>query len=408
MTDLPDDHPHPRPFSLWGVPLAAVVLYLALRSGDTTHTLAFTAALTLWCAGWWIREPVAPAVTALLPLALLPMSDLLTPQQVAQAYGNELILLLLGGFVLSMAVETSGAHRRLALGMVRALGGGSGRAVLWGFMLAAASLSMWISNAATTLLLLPVALAVLADYRDARLAAPLILGIAYAASIGGLGTPIGTPPNLVFMGVYEQTTGQTFGFLQWMAIGVPIVLMMIPLMALWLGRGLSGTPAAVLLIGNGRGGRVLEWKDAERLPWGVLLLFGGGIALSMAFQTSGLSDAIASRLGGLAALPLLPMLVLIVAGVVLLSEIVSNTATAVLLMPIMASVAIAIDVEPALLMFPAVMAASIGFMLPVATAPNAIAYGSGRVPAQRMLREGAVMDVLGVVVVCAVCYVVFR
>lgn len=131
MTDLPDDNPHPRPFSLWGVPLAAVVLYLALRSGDTTHALAFTAALTLWCAGWWIREPVAPAVTALLPLALLPMSGLLTPQQVAQAYGNELILLLLGGFVLSMAVETSGAHRRLALGMVRALGGGSGRAVLW-------------------------------------------------------------------------------------------------------------------------------------------------------------------------------------------------------------------------------------------------------------------------------------
>ena len=465
MTEPTDDAPRPRPFSMWGVPLAAVALYLALRGADLTHALAFTAALTLWCAGWWIREPVAPAVTALLPLALLPMSGLLTPQQVAQAYGNELILLLLGGFVLSMAVENSGAHRRLALGMVRALGGGSGRAVLWGFMIAAASLSMWISNAATTLLLLPVALAVLADYRDVRLAAPLILGIAYAASIGGLGTPIGTPPNLVFMSVYEQTTGQAFGFLQWMAIGVPIVLLMIPLMALWLGRGLSGTPAAVLpalpawsmaerrvlvvfaltaagwvfrempfggwsawlgipnatdtgvallgalamlLIGNGRGGRVLEWKDAERLPWGVLLLFGGGIALSMAFQTSGLSDAIAYRLGGLAALPLLPMLVLIVAGVVLLSEIVSNTATAVLLMPIMASVAIAIDVEPALLMFPAVMAASIGFMLPVATAPNAIAYGTGRVPAQRMLREGAVMDVLGTLVVVAVCYAAFR
>jgi sodium-dependent dicarboxylate transporter 2/3/5 len=465
MTDSLDDASPSRPWSLWGIPLAAVLVYLGLRAGGAGHPLAFTAALTLWCAGWWIREPVAPAATALLPLALLPMSGLLTPQQVAQAYGNELILLLLGGFLLSMAVENSGAHRRLALGMVRALGGGSGRAVLWGFMIAAAALSMWISNAATTLLLLPVALAVLADYRDARLAAPLILGIAYAASIGGLGTPIGTPPNLVFMGVYEQTTGQPFGFLQWMAIGLPIVVLMIPLMALWLGRGLGGTPAAtlpalpawssaerrvlvvfaitavawvfrevpfggwsawlgvpnatdagvallgalaMLLVGDGRGGRVLEWKDAERLPWGVLVLFGGGIALSMAFQSSGLSDVIASRLGGLAALPLLLMLVLLVAGVVLLSEIVSNTATAVLLMPIMASVAIAIDVDPALLMFPAVMAASIGFMLPVATAPNAIAYGSGRVPAQRMLREGAVMDVLGVVVVCSVCYAVFR
>lgn len=454
-----------RPWSLVLVPLLALIAYGAMRGGGAAHPLAATAALTLWCAGWWVREPVAPAVTALLPLALLPVLGLLTPQRVAQAYGNELILLLLGGFILSMAVENSGAHRRLALGMVRAVGGGSGRAVLWGFMIAAASLSMWISNSATTLLLLPVALAVLADYRDARLAAPLILGIAYAASIGGLGTPVGTPPNLVFMSVYEETTGQAFGFGDWMRIGVPIVVLLVPLMALWLGRGLGGTPAAqlpvlpawspgerrvlavfavtavawvfrelpfggwsawwglpgatdasvalcgalaMLLVGDGHGGRVLEWKDAERLPWGVLVLFGGGIALSMAFQASGLSDLIAQQLRGLAALPLLPMLVLIVGAVVLLSEIVSNTATAVLLMPIMASVAQAIGVDPALLMFPTVMAASIGFMLPVATAPNAIAYGSGQVPAQRMLKEGAVMDVLGVVVVCAVCYAMFR
>jgi len=465
MTDAPDALPTSRPWSLVLVPVLAIAVYLALRASGWEHALAFTAALTLWCAGWWVREPVSPTVTALLPLALLPMAGVLTPQQVSQSYGNELILLLLGGFVLSMAVEKSGAHRRLALGMVRAVGGGSGRAVLWGFMIAAAALSMWISNAATTLLLLPVALAVLADYRDPRLAAPLVLGIAYAASIGGLGTPIGTPPNLVFMSVYEQTTGEAFGFLRWMAIGVPIVVLLIPLMALWLGRGLGGTPRALLpelpawspgerrvlavfgltaaawvfrempnggwsawlgvpgatdagvallgalamlLVGDGRGGRVLDWRDAERLPWGVLVLFGGGIALSMAFQSSGLSDVIAARMGGLAALPLLLMLVLLVGTVVLLSEIVSNTATAVLLMPIMASVAVAIDVEPALLMFPAVMAASIGFMLPVATAPNAIAYGSGQVPAQRMLKEGAVMDVLGVVVVCAVCYAMFR
>ena len=451
--------------ALWAVPLLALAVYLALRGSGADHPLAFTTALTLWCAGWWIFEPVAPAGTALLPLALLPMAGLLTPQQVAQAYGNPLILLLLGGFVLSLAVENSGAHRRLALGMVRAIGGGSGRAVLWGFMIAAAGLSMWISNTATTLLLLPVALAVLATYRDPRLTAVLILGIAYAASIGGLGTPIGSPPNLVFMSVYADTTGQSFGFLDWMLIGVPIVLLLVPLMALWLGRHLGGTPKAtlptlpawspgerrvlavfavtalawvfrelpyggwsawlgvpnasdtsvalcgalaMLLLGDGRGGRVLEWKDAERLPWGVLVLFGGGIALSTAFQVSGLSDRIAEGLAGLAALPLLPMLLLIIGGVVLLSEIASNTATAVLLMPIMASVAQAIGVDPALLMFPAVMAASIGFMLPVATAPNAIAYGSGRVPAQRMLREGAVMDVLGVLVVCGVCYVAFR
>ncbi|GIX38156.1 MAG: transporter [Silanimonas sp.] len=451
--------------ALWVVPGLAALLYLELRAGGSTPELAFTAALTLWVAGWWAFEPVAPAVTALLPLTLLPAAGVLTPQQVAQAYGNELILLLLGGFILSLAVERSGAHRRLALGMVRAVGGGSGRAVLWGFMIASAALSMWISNSATTLLLLPVALAVLEDYPDQRLAAPLLLGIAYAASMGGLGTPIGTPPNLVFMGVYQETTGQRFGFLDWMQVGVPVVLLLIPLMALWLGRHLSGTPRAtlpalpawsaaerrvlgvfaltalawifrempfggwsgllglpnasdtsvaltgalaMLLLGDGKGGRLLDWKEAERLPWGVLVLFGGGIALSSAFQASGLSTVIAEQLRALASLPLLPMLVLVVTGVVLLSEIVSNTATAVLLMPIMASVAVAIGVDPALLMFPAVLAASMAFMLPVATAPNAIVYGSGRVPAQRMFREGAMMNVLGVLVACAVCYAMFR
>lgn len=457
--------PAGRSWPLLLVPLISIAAYLGLRAMGAEHGIAFTAALTLWVAGWWVFEPVAPAVTALLPLAVLPATGVLTPQQVAQAYGNELILLLLGGFVLSMAVEKSGAHRRLAIGMVRAVGGGSGRAVLWGFMIASAALSMWISNSATTLLLLPVALAVLANYPDPRLATPLLLGIAYAATIGGLGTPIGTPPNLVFMGVYQETTGQRFGFLEWMAVGVPVVVLLVPLMALWLGRhlgkapratlpelpawsgaehrvllvfgltalawvfreipfggwsGLLGLPdasdtsvaligaLAMLLLGDGKGGRLLEWKDAERLPWGVLVLFGGGIALSTAFQASGLSGVIAGQLHALANLPLLPMLLLVVVSVVLLSEIMSNTATAVLLMPIMASVAVAIEVDPALLMFPAVLAASMAFMLPVATAPNAIVYGSGAVPAQRMFREGAMMNLLGVIVACGLCYAVFR
>ncbi|HEX4916055.1 MAG TPA: DASS family sodium-coupled anion symporter, partial [Vicinamibacterales bacterium] len=400
----------------------------------------------------------------LLPLSVLPLAGVLSPAQVAQAYGHELILLLVGGFMLSIAVERVGAHRRLALGMVRAVGGHNGRRVLWGFMIAAAVISMWISNSATTLLLLPVAIAVIDVYPDKRLAVPLILGIAYAASIGGLGTPIGTPPNLVFMSVYQETTGQSFGFLDWMAIGVPLVMVLIPLMALWLGRHLGSTPAAALpplpawsaaerrvlmvfaitalawifreaplggwstwlqlpnasdaavallgalamfVVGDGQGGRLLDWSSAEKLPWGVLVLFGGGICLSAGFAASGLSEAIATQLAGLTTLPLLLMLIVLVLGIVALSEIVSNTATAVLLMPIMAATAQAVGVDPALLMFPAVMAASIGFMLPIATAPNAIAYGSGRVPARAMLREGAVMDVLGTLVVVAVCYVAF-
>jgi sodium-dependent dicarboxylate transporter 2/3/5 len=445
-------------------PLLALGLYAWMASQGQAHALAVTVGLTAWCAVWWVFEPVRGPVTALLPLAVLPVLGVLDAKQVAQSYGHELILLLGGGFMLSRALERSGAHRRLALGMVRAFGGGSGRSLLWGFIAATGLVSMWISNTATTLLMLPVALAVLQAYPDKRLHAPLILAIAYAASIGGLGTPIGSPPNLVFMQVYAETTGTRYGFLDWMAIGVPVVLLFLPIMAWWLGRGLAGAPAAQLpasglwtagekrvlavfaltaaawvfrsepfggwsallglpgandasvallavvalcVIPDGRGGQLLDWETAESIPWGALVLFGGGIALATAFQTSGLSDAVAQALSGLSALPLPLLLLGIVGGVVLLSEIASNTATAVLLMPILAATAIAVNVDPALLMFPAVLAASVGFMLPVATAPNAIAYGSGEVSAGEMLRHGAVLDVVGVVVLCAVCWVAF-
>jgi sodium-dependent dicarboxylate transporter 2/3/5 len=445
-------------------PLLAVAAYLLLMEQGAGHALAVTVGLTGWCALWWILEPVKGPVTALLPLAVLPLLGVLDAKQVAQSYGHELILLLGGGFMLSRALERSGAHRRLALAMVRAFGGGSGRSLLWGFVVATGFTSMWISNTATTLLMLPVALAILEAYPDKRLHAPLILSIAYAASVGGLGTPIGSPPNLVFMQVYAETTGQAYGFLDWMTIGVPVVLLFLPLVALWLGRDLAGAPAAQLpetgawtpgekrvmavfaltaaawifrgepyggwsallglpgandasvaliavvalcVIPDGRGSRLLDWETAERVPWGALVLFGGGIALAAAFQSSGLSTAVAQGLSGLNTLPLPLLLLGIVGGVVLLSEIASNTATAVLLMPILAATAMAVDVDPALFMFPAVLAASVGFMLPVATAPNAIAYGSGEVDAQRMLREGAALDLAGVVVLCVVCYVAF-
>lgn len=453
-----------RSFALPAGPLLAACLYFLLDARGAEHALAVTVGLTAWCALWWILEPVRGPVTALLPLAVLPLLGVLDAKQVAQSYGHELILLLGGGFMLSRALERSGAHRRLALGMVRAFGGGSGRSLLYGFIAATGFISMWISNTATTLLMLPVALAILETYPDKRLHAPLILSIAYAASVGGLGTPIGSPPNLVFMQVYAETTGTRYGFLDWMMVGVPVVLLFLPLMAWWLGRKLRGAPAAALpesgpwtaaerrvlvvfgltalawifrgepyggwseLLGlpgandasialiavvilcvlpDGLGGRLLDWESAEKVPWGALVLFGGGIALAAAFQTSGLSTALAEHLAGLSTLPLPLLLVGIVGGVVLMSEIASNTATAVLLMPILAATAVAVGVDPALFMFPAVLAASVGFMLPVATAPNAIAYGSGFVDSRQMLREGAVLDLVGVVVLCLVCWVAF-
>ena len=458
---------HPvRRASLWFAPLIALGAGLFAHQSGADPLLAATLGVTVWCALWWMFEPIAAPVTALLPLALFPLMGVLDARQVAQSYGNELILLLGGGFMLSRALERSGAHRRMALGMVRAFGARSGRSLLYGFIAATGVISMWISNTATTLMMLPVAIAILETYPDRRLQAPLILAIAYAASVGGLGTPIGTPPNLVFMQVYEQTTGARYGFLDWMKVGVPLLLVFLPLMAWWLGRHLRDTPPATLphpgpwtarerrvvivfgltalawitrtepfggwsgalglpgandasvallavvalcLIpeGDGRRTRLLDWETAERVPWGALVLFGGGIALATAFQSTGLSEALAQRLTGLSVLPIPLLLLGIVASVVLLSEIASNTATAVLLMPILAATAKAVGADPALFMFPAVLAASVGFMLPVATAPNAIAYGSGYVRGSDMLREGFVLDLVGIGVLSVVCYIAF-
>jgi sodium-dependent dicarboxylate transporter 2/3/5 len=447
---------------LSGPALAALSLWLGPQLGLGSQA-SFTLAVTAWCAAWWMLEAAPHAITALLPLALFPLAGVLTPRQVAEAYGNELILLLVGGSMLSKALEQAGAHRRLALGMVRAFGGGGGRALVFGFAAAAGLCSMWLSNTATTLMLVPVALAILQSYPDRRLAVPLLLAICYGASIGGLGTPLGSPPNLVFMQVYTQTTGTSLGFSEWMAFGLPTVLLMLPLAALWLARGLQGSPcaelpslpawspaekrvllifglvalawvtrtepfggwrtwlglpgandASVALLGvvamalasDGRGGRLLDWQAAERIPWGVMMLFGGGIAIATAFQGSGLSDAAAGALRGALDLPLVLKIAVIAIGISMLSEITSNTATAVLMMPIMAATAVGMGLDPAVLMAPAVLAASCSFMLPVGTAPNAIVFGTGLVPAQAMLRHGIALNVIGAVVITLVCWVV--
>ncbi len=445
-----------RRHAIWVVPLLAIATGTALAAGGAETAIAITVAITVLCAGWWISEPVPAPVTALVPLAVLPLLGVLTPVEVAQAYGNDLILLLMGGFMLSKALEAQHAHRRLAFGMVQLFGGSSGRRLLFGFMAATAACSMWISNTATTLMMLPVALAVLERYPDPRLRLPLILGIAYGASIGGMGTPIGTPPNLVFMRTYEQSTGIAYSFLDWMSIGIPVVAVFIPLAALWLGRRLAGTPAAPLpelgpwsagerrvmalfaltalawitrsepyggwrewlglsqandasvallaviamaLVPDGRGQRLLSWEQASSIPWGALILFGGGIALATAFERSGLSAVVAEHLGGMQGLSPLLLLAIVCIGMTLLSEIASNTASAVLLMPILAVAALAMDIEPALLMLPAALTASCAFMLPVATAPNAVAYGSGLVTGRDMMRAGLALNLIGLGVI---------
>ncbi len=443
-------------------PVLAVVVGLALRGADLSNQAALCGGITTLCAVWWVTEPIPIPATSLIPFALFPLLGVLDHKGVATAYGHSLILLLLGGFMLSMGMEKSGAHRRLALGMVRMVGGVGGKRLILGFMIASAVLSMWISNTATTLMLLPVALAVIEQADDDQLAVPLLLGMAYAASVGGIGTPVGTPPNVILMGVYQEHTGQEISFASWMKIGIPVVLIMVPIIWLWLTRSLKGKgvklelphpgpwrpaerrvltvfgltalawvtrsepyggwstligapgvgdstvalTAVVLLflIPDGEEGRLLDWKTAARIPWGLLILFGGGIAIARAFGASGLSAALGGALSSLASWPVLLMLLTICLCVTFLTEITSNTATTSLLMPILAAAATAAAVDPRLLMVPAAISASCAFMLPVATAPNAIVFGTEKMSTSRMAREGIALNILGAIAITLVCY----
>ena len=424
---------------------------------ELPQSMVVTSVTASLCIFWWIFEPIPIPVTSLLPLALMPMFGVLTPAQTGAAYGSPLILLLMGGFLLSRGMESTGAHKRVALGVIRLVGSESPRRLVLGFMISGAALSMWISNTATVLMLLPVALAVLdsAEQKE-RLAAPLLLGLAWSCSIGGMGTPIGTPPNLIFMQVYEDATGQAIGFAQWMSWGVPVVVTMIAVTALWLTRSLPnkllvtlpettawrsaekrvlvvfgltglawmtrsepfggwrellGIPGAndasvaflavivLFVLRDNEGTPLITWQEAARIPWGVLLLFAGGICLASAFVASGLSAVAGEALVVLTALPTYLMLLLICLAVTFMTEATSNTATTALLMPILAAAAIAAGVEPALLMVPAAMSASCAFMLPVATAPNAVIYGTDRVGISTMFREGLLLNLVGAFVV---------
>jgi sodium-dependent dicarboxylate transporter 2/3/5 len=444
-------------------PAAALLLYFLLLGQGWTGAASITAAVTLLCATWWVFEPVPIPFTSLIPLAVFPLLGVLTPAQVGQSFGSPLILLLMGGFMLSTAMSDSGAHRRIALFMVNLFGGGSARGLVLGFMAASAVLSMWISNTATTLMLLPVALAVL-EQTDRRMNIPLLLGIAYAASIGGLGTPIGTPPNLIFMQIHLDRFGTAPSFPEWMSWGIPVVVLLVPLAGLWLTRGVrlekpvelpragiwrpfekrvlamfaltalfwitrqtpfggwsawldlpQANDASVALIAvvmmaalpNGEGGRLLRWEAAGSIPWGVLLLFGGGICIANAFVQSGLADNIAQELGAFLTLPTWALILSMCLTVTFLTEVTSNTATASLLMPLLAATAIATDMNPMLLMVPAVLSASCAFMLPVATAPNAIVFGSGKVRIKDMARAGFMLNLIGAVVITTVCLIAF-
>jgi sodium-dependent dicarboxylate transporter 2/3/5 len=442
--------------------VAAVMAGLLSHLLDQSQAASITSAVATLCVFWWIFEPIPIPVTSLVPMALLPLLGVISPADVGAAYGSPLILLLMGGFLLSKGMESTGAHTRIALTVVRLVGANEPRRLILGFMLAAALLSMWISNTATVLMLLPVALAVIASSSAPKaLAPPLLLGLAWACSIGGLGTPIGTPPTLIFMQVYEETTGTAVSFSEWMSWGIPVVAVMVPAIALFLARQVPNDLTVALPdIGEWRsaekrvlvifvltalawmtrtepfggwrewldmpmandaavafcaviamfvsrdktGEPLISWEQASAIPWGVLLLFAGGITLAKGFVASGLSTQVGELLANLALVPTLFAIVMVAILVTALTEATSNTATTALLMPILAAASMAAHIDPLILMVPAAMSASCAFMLPVATAPNAVVFGTGQIDIQTMVRWGIWVNVLGVVVISTVVF----
>ena len=454
--------------SFFAGPILGILVWILLQALGLERQPAVTAGIATWVALWWVFEPISIPATSMIPFVAFPFAGVLSNKEVAQAYGHWLILLLLGGFLLSAGMEKSGVHRRIALGIMRMVGTGGPTRIILGMMLATWILSGWISNTATTLMMLPVALALCERLATLRTKQALLLGIAYAASIGGIATPIGTPPNVVLMGIYEETTGLELSFSTWLSFGYPLALGLVAVAWLLLTRSLgtadlslpqndsvdtsegqalgpissherrvlgvfvvtalawitrkepfggwsellgittmgddSVALAAALAFfiiptGSGSTQRLLDWDTAKGIPWGLLILFGGGIAIAKAFAASGLSNIIGSLLTPLATSPFLVATLLICLVVTFLTEVTSNTATTTLLMPILAAAAIASDIDPLLLMIPAALSASCAFMLPVATAPNAVVYGSGMLPVAVMARTGVRLNLLAVIVI---------
>jgi solute carrier family 13 (sodium-dependent dicarboxylate transporter), member 2/3/5 len=453
-----------RWISLIGGVLMAIVAYAATQHAGLTAEQSWTAAVTTLCAIWWLLEALPLSATALVPVVIFPLAGVLTARKAAAAYGDPLILLFLGGFMLSRAAEYWGAHQRVAHVALRFIGGTSGRRVVLAVMVATTFISMWVNNTATALMMLPIALALMDRDKTGRLAVPLLLSVAYGSSIGGIATPIGTAPNGIFMGVYEKATGLTVAFHQWMLLCVPLTLLMMIVAWLlltykldgveeleippdeewtvpqkrtlavfglaclgWITRevpfggwqawfGLPGAEdmtvaiaATVLMFlipsGNGeKDSRLLDWKIAEDIPWGVLILFGGGLCVAAAFESSGLSEVIGNLASGLRDWPTLAIIATLCFSVTFLSEFTSNTATANILMPILAATAKANGMEPALLMIPATLSNSLAFMMPVGTPPNAIVYGTGHVRIAHMVRVGFVLNVIGAAIVTLFCW----
>ena len=442
-----------------------------------------TLAVMTWMAVWWLTEAIDISATALLPIALLPVLGAASIGQATAPYAHNLIFLFLGGFLLALSMQRWGLDRRIALITLRIVGDRP-TAMVAGVMLATAVMSMFVSNTATAAMMLPIALSVVHLLRrgepeggaggrgDANFALCMMLGVAYAASIGGVGTKIGTPPNGILLAFVEETYGHAISFVEWLAVGLPLVIVFLPLTWLLLTRVIYPVPsarvagarqliaeeyarlgpvkpgewatfivftitalcwmfrpllAAKLIPGLSDAGIaiiaalalfaipvdrrtrtfVLDWETTRKVPWGILILFGGGLSLAAAVEANGVAQFIGNRataLGGVA--PTLVLVLAVTTTVIFLTELTSNTATTAALVPILAGLAPGLGVDPYLLIFPAAIAASCAFMMPVATPPNAIVFGSGYITIPQMCKAGIWLNIMGILLITALAYAV--
>jgi solute carrier family 13 (sodium-dependent dicarboxylate transporter), member 2/3/5 len=467
--------------------VAGIVAFLAVGFMPPVEGLP---AAGQWCAAtgllmaiWWLTEALHPAATALVPIVLLPLTGAMAADDVTRPYASETNLLFLGGLMIAMAVERWNLHRRMALWIIYKFGS-TPSGLVFGFMAATAVISAWISNSATTMMMLPITTAVLAHFSqdhpelERDLAPPLLLSIAYAATIGGLATIVGTPPNAVFVGQMARLFPEApqIGFLQWMLVGVPVALVLLPVSwfylvrfasplwkhtekldrsalaaqraalgpmsiperrvmvvfamtaVLWILRapihtglfsypgwsGLLGQPrfagdstvaiAMTLLLfllpsGQKPGERLLDWTWASKIPWGVIVLLGGGFALADATRATGLAEWIGSNLGDMGGVSPFVKVAVLCLSITFLTEVMTNTALATIMMPVLAASAVASGTDPMLLMLPCTLSASLGFMMPSGTAPNAIVFSTGHLTVGYMARVGLALNLLSIVVV---------
>ena len=452
---------------------ATLLIFKPEGLSDQAHAVLAT---TLWIAVWWITEAVPIAVTALLPIVLFPLSGGLDLTPTTGAYGHKYVFLYLGGFMLATAIEKWNLHKRIALNIIAFIGADIQKIIL-GFMLATAFLSMWISNTATAVMMLPIGMAIIKQLKDNPetiedenriFGKALMLGIAYSASIGGVATLIGTPPNLVLAGVILETYDYEISFFQWFLFGAPIAIFLLILCWVYLTRfaftfkqkafpggqaeidrlkknlgpmsyeekmvavvfglaafcwisrtyllqpivaGIDDTIIAIffaivlfLIPAKNQKGVLIRWEEAVQIPWGIIILFGGGMALAKAFDSSGLALWLGNQMTLLQGVSLLLLILLLVTVVNFLTEITSNLATTAMLMPVLAPMALKVDVHPFALMVGAAVAASCAFMLPVATPPNAVVFGSGYLRIPDMVQKGIWMNLISILIVTLMVY----